>query len=348
MDSSYKILIVDDIAENIQVAMSILKDDGYSLSFALSGEEALDIVEEQTFDLILLDIMMPNMNGFEVCEHIKSIDGYTDTPVLFLTAKTDMPSISNAFFVGGVDYIAKPFRSQELLVRVKTHLELHRSKELLKRHNISLQTEVEKEKNKFLTEVERGQKEIVRILTEMIESSSANMATHVKHISKSAYLLAHYHPAVSDEEANILFHVAPMHSVGEIGIDSSIMHADDEPKEDEFDILKSYTTQSYKSLINSKSKIINAVDIVSMQSAERWDGAGYPVGLKGEEIHIFGRIIAMSNVIDALLSGRPHVEGSVVSNAVSFIKENRGKSFDPQLVDIFLDNLDAFISIIDS
>ena len=162
MQLNYHILIVDDVADNIQVAMNILKEENYDFSFATSGEAAVTLLSETQFDLILLDIMMPGIDGYEVCRTIKKNPKFSDIPIIFLTAKADVDSISKGFKVGGVDYIVKPFHANELLARVKTHLELYHAKALLKHHNLSLQVKMEKEELRLLSELEESQKEIGR------------------------------------------------------------------------------------------------------------------------------------------------------------------------------------------
>ena len=137
--SDIHILIVDDVSDNIQVAMNILKEESYTFSFASDGQEALDLISTETFDLILLDIMMPKINGYDVCSTVKKMDHVKETPVIFLTAKADADAIAKGFEVGGVDYIVKPFHANELLARVKTHIELSESKKQLKKHAIEVE-----------------------------------------------------------------------------------------------------------------------------------------------------------------------------------------------------------------
>ncbi|MGJ8663412.1 MAG: response regulator, partial [Marinicella sp.] len=165
MELNYNVLIVDDVSENIQVAMNILKEQGYDFSYALSGSEAIDLLKKNTFDLVLLDVMMPDFNGFEVCEFIKSTDRIADTPVIFLTARVDVDSIAKGFEVGGVDYITKPFHSNELIVRVKNHLELFHAKKILQQNNIVLQEQLKNKELRILSELEQNQKEMIFMLT---------------------------------------------------------------------------------------------------------------------------------------------------------------------------------------
>ena len=225
MKLDYELLIVDDIVENIQVAMNILKEDGYNFSFAKSGEEALELLQENDFDLILLDIMMPGIDGYEVCKRIKSDPRFLDIPVIFLTAKADIDSMTKGFEVGGVDYIIKPFHANELLVRVKTHLELYTAKEILKRNNLSLETKIEMEKNRVLSELEKSQRDMIFVLTELVESISDETGKHIRRVAEYSRLLAHYHRAISEEDAEVIYYASPMHDIGKMGISKEILPA---------------------------------------------------------------------------------------------------------------------------
>jgi len=159
MTTNSHILIVDDVADNIQVAMNILKEDSYDFSFATNGEEALALVEAdpRRFDLILLDIMMPKMNGYAVCTQLKAHTETEDIPVIFLTAKVDIDSISRGFELGAVDYLTKPFHAEELIMRVRSHLELYKAKQLLQFNNLSLETKSHFAKKRLLSELESSQ-----------------------------------------------------------------------------------------------------------------------------------------------------------------------------------------------
>ena len=147
MNINYEILIVDDVSENIKVAINILKDSEYNFSFAVSGESALEILKTKRFDLILLDIMMPGIDGFKVCELVKKTPQIQDTPIIFVTAKVDIDSIEKGFKLGAYDYVTKPFYPTELKARVKTHLELYRAKRQLKANNINLNEQIKEMKN---------------------------------------------------------------------------------------------------------------------------------------------------------------------------------------------------------
>lgn len=345
MDFNYNVLIVDDVVENIQIAMNILREENYNFTFALSGEEALSLIKSNRYDIILLDIMMPNMDGYTVCQQIKKNENAKDIPIIFLTAKADIDSISKGFELGASDYLIKPFHAEELLARVRTQLELYRSKLILKEHNLSLTAKVKYERKRVLEEIEEGQKEIIYMLTELIESCSQETGEHVKRVALMSELLGKYHPALSDEDAKNLLYASPMHDIGKVTIPDRILQKEDSLDNDEFEIMKTHTTAAHSFLKNSKRKIIQSADVIAMQHHEKWDGTGYPNGLKGEEIHLYGRIVSIIDVFDALLHERYYKKAWDVETSVAYMKEHAGTHFDPELIDIFMEHIDEFVAI---
>ena len=340
-----KILIVDDVIDNIQVAMNILREDCYEFSYAQSGKEALELLKENSFDLILLDIMMPEIDGFEVCRRLKKDEKLADIPVIFLSAKADIGSIAEGFEVGGVDYIAKPFHAQELLSRVRTHVQLSNAKQILKQNNLSLKNKIVMERKRVLSELEENQKDMIFVLSELVESISDETGQHIKRVAEYSRLLAHYHPSISEEDANIIYHASPMHDVGKIGIPHAILHKKGALSEEEFQTMKKHPSIAHEYLKGSSRSIMRAADIIAYEHHEKWNGKGYPRGIKGENIHIFGRIVALADVFDALTHKRVYKDAWSVDEAVTYIIAHKGTQFDPMLVEIFEANIDEFISI---
>jgi len=347
MNLVYDILIVDDISDNIKVAMNILKENNYNFSFALNGKQALELVENKDFDLILLDIMMPEMNGYDVCKKLKSSEKTKDIPVIFLSAKSDIDSLTRGFEVGGIDYISKPFHSAELISRVVTHLELYKAKRVLKQNNIDLNIKMKYKEKRILSELETSQKEIIYILTELMESTSDETGKHIKRVAQIAKLLATFHNSLDADEVEVIFNASPMHDIGKITVDMDILHKPSKLTEEEFNMMKLHTTNAHTLLCNSKRKLIQAADIISYQHHEKWDGTGYPQGLKGEEIHIYGRIVAIADVLDALTHKRVYKDSWSFDEASKYIIEHKGTHFDPYLVELFENNLDKFKEIIE-
>lgn len=343
-----RILIVDDVVDNIRVAMNILKEDNYDLSFANDGTEALRLASEEPrhFDLILLDIMMPGVNGFEVCQKLKENPATREIPVIFLTARVDVDSISQGFHIGGVDYITKPFHANELLARVKTHLELYQARQLLQFHSIELKTKAKFERVRLLTELEDSQKEMIFILTELMEATSDETGKHIRRVAECAALIAKYHPCLTEEDMEILYYASPMHDIGKMTIPVEILHKAGSYSEEEFNIMKQHTTNAYTLLSNSDRKLIKAAAIIAHEHHEKWNGKGYPRGLEGPNIHIYGRIVALTDVFDALTHKRHYKDAWGIDEAVNYIIEHRETQFDPQLVDIFQTHLDELIAIV--
>ncbi len=346
MKFGYDILIVDDVVENIQVAMNILKSEEYNFAFAKSGKEALFLLKGGSFDLVLLDIMMPELNGIETFKIMKEDPKLQDIPVVFLTAKTDIDTIEEAFKLGAVDYITKPFHPGELLARVKTHLELYRAKKILELNNISLKSQLVETEKRVRTELELAQQEIIDTLMEIVESVSDETGRHVKRVAEISRLLAHESPALSIEDEELIYLASPMHDIGKLFIPHEILHKPGKLTQTEFEIMKTHTTKAHRVLKVSNRKMLNAADIIATQHHEKWDGSGYPYGLKGEEIHIYGRIVAIADVLDALTHKRSYKDAWNIDEAFDYIKERKGTQFDPKLVDILLHNREKVESIL--
>ena len=346
MQLNYQVLIVDDISENIQVVMNILKELSYDFSFALDGKQALDLMKKNDYDLVLLDVMMPEMDGFAVCETMKKDPILREIPIIFLTARTDVDSISKAFKLGGNDYLSKPFHPEELLARVHTHLELYATKQDLKHKNKLLKNKIINRESRLNSEMEMNQKEMIGILTELMKVTSDETGLHLQRVAEISRLLAKYHKNISDEDTNLIYHTAPMHDIGKIAIPLNILHNPNKLSKDERAVMKTHTTLASRFLKHSKRKFMNAASIIANQHHEKWDGSGYPNGLKGEDIHIFGRIVALADVFDALTHKRKYKEAWSLKRSVEYIQEAKGSHFDPSLVDILIQHLDEFADII--
>ena len=347
MSASYNILIVDDVSENIKVAINILQNDAYNFSYALNGEKAISVLKTKRFDLVLLDIMMPGIDGFEVCHVIKNTPAIKDTPVIFLSAKVDIESIEKGFNLGAVDYVTKPFHSTELKCRVSNHLELYRAKRQLKAHNISLNTKLKNTHEQHFTELEHAQKEIIDVLSEIMENRSLETASHVNRVANISELLARLDGRLNDEEIKTIYLAAPLHDIGKILIDDTILHKNGSLSEEEFDIMKNHSYYAHKILSKSEKKLIKAGAIIAHEHHENYDGSGYPRGLSGAEIHIYGRIVAIADVLDALTHKRAYKEAWSFERTTEFMIENSGIKFEPKLIEVFRNNMDIFKEILE-
>lgn len=347
MNLTYDILIVDDVGDNIKVAINILKENNYNFSYAMNGKQALEIVKTKSFDLILLDVMMPELSGFEVMKILKKDSLVMDIPVIFLTAKADIDSITKGFELGAVDYISKPFHSAELISRVSTHLELHQSKKILEKNNLDLNIKIIEHEKRLLTELEASQKEIIYVLTELMESTSDETGRHIKRVAKIAKLLADLHESLNEEDSYVVYCAAPMHDIGKVTISQDILNKPGRLTEEEFLAMQMHTVNAHKFLGKSKRRIVKAADIIALQHHEKWNGKGYPNNLKGEEIHIYGRIVALADVLDALTHKRIYKDSWSFEKATKYIIEHQGIQFDPYLVELFENNLNNFKEIIE-
>lgn len=345
---NYNILIVDDVSENIKVAINILQNDKYNFSFALSGKQAIEVLRTKRFDLVLLDVMMPEVDGFEVCKIIKKSPSIKDTPVIFVTAKIDIKSIEDGFNLGAVDYVTKPFHPTELKSRVKNHLELYRAKQKLKLNNASLSNTIKNNKEKYFTDLELAQKEIIYILSDILETGSAETALHVKRVADIAKLLATLDTTLSEDEINDIYLAAPLHDIGKILIDEKILHKKGKLSDEEFSMMKEHSVYAHNILKKSNTTLIKTASIIAYQHHENYDGSGYPQGLYGENIHIYGRIVAIADVLDALTHERSYKEAWSFDKAAQYIIDLGGTKFDPILVGLFKDNLESFRQIIES
>ena len=346
MRTNYQILIVDDIPENIQVVMNVLEELSYDFSFALSGSEALKLMETNHYDLVLLDVMMPKMSGFQVCKQMKKTEKLKNIPVIFLTARNDVDSISEAFRIGGNDFISKPFHSEELLARVKTHIDLYSAKQVLLQQNKKLKNNIILKESRLSSEIEMNQKEMIGILTELMEATSDETGKHLHRVSTMSQLLASYSPSLTKDDVETIYHAAPMHDIGKIAIPLNILHSPNKLSVDERDIMKTHTTLAKRFLRHSNRKFMKAAYTIALQHHEKWDGTGYPDALKGEEIHIYGRIVALADVFDALTHKRKYKNAWSVEDSINYILKEKGKHFDPTLVDILTSHLDEFVQII--
>ena len=347
MASRFEILIVDDVSENIKVAINILKQDGYNFSYALNGASALEILEQKKFDLILLDVMMPGMDGFSLCQRIKKLKKAQTIPIIFVTAKTDIESISKGFHLGAVDYVTKPFHPLELKARVATHLELYKFQKELLNKNKFLGEKVLQEKQHRLTDLELAQKELVAILSDIMAFDSAETYCHVQRVAEISKQLAILEGNISQNDINLLYLAAPLHDVGKILIDNKILHKPDKLTDDEFAQMREHPRFGLKILNRSEKRLIKVAKVIAYQHHENWDGSGYPKGLKGEDIHIFGRIVAIADVLDALTHTRSYKKGWDFDEAIRFIIEQKGKKFDPRLVAIFEEHVEVFKEILE-
>jgi putative two-component system response regulator len=311
MKDSYKVLLVDDEPNNLKILQQILKEH-FALIFAINGEKALVAAKVHSPDIILLDIMMPGMDGYQVCTQLKADPLTTHIPVIFVTAMGDTESEAHGFDVGGVDYIQKPVSGPIVLRRVQTHLSLVRVDELDK---------------------------LARAAIEMLgEAGHYNDSYTGDHI----WRMAAYSAAIARANGWTLAQIemielaAPTHDTGKIGIPHGILKAPRALDEAEWAIMKTHSQIGYDILSKSNNSVFKMAAEIARYHHEKWDGSGYPLGLMGENIPEAARIIAIADVFDALSTKRPYKEPWPLEEILKVMKQNSGSHFDPRLLTSFL------------
>lgn len=315
-----KILIVDDEPNNLQLLRQVLKGK-FQLIFANCGVKALSAAQEHQPDLILLDIMMPDLSGYEVCEKLKSNPLTKAIPVIFVTAMSDAEDEAKGFDVGAVDYIQKPISGAIVLRRVQTHLSLVK-----------------------VNELEKVQKDAVFMLGEAGHYNDNDTGDHIWRMAAYSRLLASA-AGWTDEMAELMELAAPMHDTGKIGIPDEILKAPRKLTPEEWVIMKQHTQIGADILNKSDSKLIHLASEIALSHHEKWDGSGYPNNLAGEAIPESGRIVAITDVFDALSMKRPYKDAWPIDDVIDEIVKNAGSAFDPRLVDIFQQILPQILEV---
>ncbi|SEE07025.1 response regulator [Pseudomonas anguilliseptica] len=320
VDARPLLLLVDDEATNLQVLRHILQED-YRLLFAKDGGKALEMAERERPDLILLDVMMPGMTGYEVCQALKAQAHLEAVPVIFVTALADVEDEARGFAVGAVDYITKPVSPPIVRARVRTHLSLVR-----------------------MDELRQTRLQIVQRLGMAAEYKDNETGLHVirmSHFSKVLALAAGFSEAAAEE----LLNAAPMHDVGKIGIPNAVLRKPGKLDEQEWAVMRQHVEIGARIIGEHASGLLRTAQRIALSHHEKWDGTGYPNGLSGEDIPLEGRIVAIADVFDALTSVRPYKTAWSVEEAVGLLREESGKHFDPQLVELFIQQLPAILEI---
>ncbi|MCC2606693.1 response regulator [Planctobacterium marinum] len=315
-----RILLVDDEPVNLRVLKNILAEH-YDLAFAKSGQEAINVALKEPPALILMDVMMPEMTGLEACKALKQAPSTKHVPVLFVTALADESDEAAGFEAGGVDYITKPVSPAIVKARVKTHLSLVQADELR------------------LTRLQ-----VIQRLGRAAEYKDNETGTHVLRMSHYSRILAKAY-GLSDKAADDILHAAPMHDIGKIGIADSILLKPGRLTEEEFDVMRTHPLIGADIIGEADSELLRLAKSVALTHHEKWDGTGYPNGLKGEDIPLEGRIVAIADVFDALTSKRPYKEAWTVERTLDLIHSESGKHFDPRLVELLDQCLAEFLDI---
>ena len=364
--SKATVLVVDDTPDNLALMSALLKDI-YRVRVANNGDRALTIaMSDDAPDLILLDIMMPEMDGYEVCRRLKGNATTRDIPIIFLTAKSDKEDEQMGLELGAVDYITKPINPPIVLARVAAQLSLKAQADFLREKNEFLREKNDylKEKNVFLRdkndylehEVVRRTQEVtaiqdvtILVMASLAETRDAETGNHIRrtqHYIKALAERLRSHPRfesfLSGHNIAMLFKSAPLHDIGKVGIPDRILLKPGRFTPEEFEIMKTHTTLGRDAIAHAEASLGTRVEFLSMAKdialfhQEKWDGSGYPAGLKGDAIPVSARLMAVADVYDALISQRVYKNGLPHEKAVTIIAEGRGTHFDPDMVDVFL------------
>ena len=337
-----KIIMADDDMTNLNIAKNALIDR-YDVFTVPSAKKLFQILEKVTPDLILLDIEMPEMNGYEAIEKLKSSESTSDIPVIFLTGNIDPESELKGLSMGAIDYIAKPFSFPLLSKRVEVHLLVEDQKKELKNYNSNLEIMVE-EKTKEVSEL---QSTLLQTVAELVEYRDNITGGHIERTQEYLRVLVNalqkhglYSEEISTWDIDLFIMSSQLHDVGKIGIKDHILMKPDRLTKDEMEIMKTHAVLGVEIIrkIEAKTKgneFLKYAEILAGTHHEKWDGSGYPLGLKGNEIPLQGRLMALVDVYDALTQIRPYKGAASHEEAVDIIKKDMGFQFDPKLDEIF-------------
>ncbi len=345
-----KIVVIDDVAANLKLLENILNDIDCQTRVFQDGHLALKSISKDIPDLILLDIKMPEINGYKVCHELKKSPSTENVPVIFISSLNDVDDKVRAFRVGGVDYITAPFQAEEVKARVKTHLEIRSAHRALNRHNHHLEELVQEQIQDILAtkdELLNAQYSTVLAMSKLVESRDQFTGSHLERVQFYCQLLAselqsrgEHSEAIDSKFVTTLFNSCPLHDIGKILVPDDILLKEGALTIEEFDVMKNHTTagsdylKTVLATYPNNSFIQMGVEIAKHHH-EKWDGSGYPDGLKGDEIPISAQIMAMADVYDALTSQRPYKEAFSHEKLCEIILAERGKQFSPLLCDLF-------------
>jgi len=342
-DKKARILVVDDESFYIDVLVNLLKED-YRVSVAKNGESALKrAFSDAPPDIILLDIVMPDIDGYEVCRQLKENPKTKDIPVIFLTVRSEVDDEIKGFEIGAVDYISKPMSPPIVKSRVNNHLMLTQARKILQDQNAQL----EKLVNDRTKEVVRTQDVAIFCMASLAETRDNETGNHIRRTQHYVRLLSEYlrmHPGfsdyLSDKNIDLLFKSAPLHDIGKVGVSDKVLLKPGKLNSEEWQEMKRHPQFGYEALLRAEKEIgsssfLELAREIALTHHEHWDGKGYPNGLMGTEIPISGRLMAIADVYDALISKRVYKEAFSHEQAVELILSEKGTHFDPDIVDAF-------------
>ncbi len=313
------VLVIDDAPESIDVLRGVLGDE-YQVRATIHARAGLELARTVRPELILLDVMMPEMDGYDVCRALKASPETRSIPVIFITTLSDVSSEARGLELGAVDYITKPYVPELVRARVRTQLALHHQNRML--------DAIVRERTQELVSTRL---EIIRRLGRAAEYRDNETGMHVVRMSHYSRLIARAY-GVSDDEAELILNAAPMHDIGKIGVPDRILLKPGPLDAEEWEIMKRHTVHGAAIIGEHQNELLRAARQVALRHHEKWDGTGYPDGLQGEDIPLIARVIALADVFDALLSERPYKPAWSVERTIAHIDSQRGKHFEPKVV----------------
>ncbi len=336
-----QVLIVDDNNTNLTLFRHLLKrlDDVEPITFD-DPTAAIAWCEANEPDLVILDYMMPVMNGLQFIERFRSMPGKSDIPLVMVTADIESNVRHRALELGAHDFLTKPVENTEFMARARNLLMLRRSHVQLANREAWLREEVKKR----TAEVVAREKEVVLRLSRAAEFRDPETGAHLLRMANYTRMIAEK-LGLPENEQQLLLDAAPMHDIGKVGTPDSILLKPGRLTPEEFEIMKKHTVMGYEILRDSKSLVLRTAAVIAWTHHERYDGAGYPNGLKGEDIPLYGRIAAVADVFDALTSSRPYKPAWEMDRAREFLLESRGRHLDPGCVDAFLSDWSSVLAI---
>ena len=337
MEKKSIILVVDDEKLNRRLLEALLLPLGYEVILAVDGQEALEKVNDTPPDVILLDIMMPGFDGFDVAKKLKADEKTRIIPIIMVTSLNDIESRVRALEAGADDFLSKPVDKSELLARVRSSLQVKAYHDHMLNYQNELETEVEKrteELRQAFETIKTASLDTIHRLSRASEYKDEDTGAHIKRMSSYAAAIARQ-MGLGEDEVEAILYAAPMHDAGKIGIPDNVLLKPGKLDPAEWEIMKQHTTIGGKILSGSDSEFIKLAEVIALTHHEKWDGSGYPLGLKGSAIPLAGRITAIADVFDALMSKRPYKEPFSLEKSFAIIQEGKGSHFDPEVVEAF-------------
>lgn len=350
MKKQATILVVDDEERNLRLMEAMLMPMGHKIVMARNGRDALENMHTNEIDLVLLDLMMPMMDGFEVTQILKEDEATKIVPVVIVTALHELQHRVRALEAGADDFLTKPVEKTELRARVASLLKVKAYNDYMRNHQKELETEVALRTEALRSAFEKiksASLETIYRLTRAAEYKDEDTGAHIQRMSNYAATIAR-EMNLKDKTAEFILYAAPMHDIGKIGIPDRILLKPGKLDPAEWDIMKTHTTIGGRILEGSDRGFIRLAEIIALTHHEKWDGSGYPKGLKGKQIPLAGRIVAIADVFDALTSKRPYKEAFSLDVSFGIIREGRGSHFDPDVVDAFFRAIDHLLVIKDT